>query len=86
MKAIKQLTLLFSLLILTSSLCAQSGKRLKAFSDDNTTYIEELNTFMLSGSSSEDTKKMMKKFTKSWEGKTFSSDKKATIIEVSNKM
>ena len=86
MKAIKKLTLLFSLLILTSSLCAQSGKRLKAFSDDNTTYIEELNTFMLSGSSSEDTKKMMKKFTKSWEGKTFSSDKKATIIEVSNKM
>ena len=51
MKAIKKLTLLFSLLILTSSLCAQSGKRLKAFSDDNTTYIEELNTFMLSGSS-----------------------------------
>ena len=86
MKAIKKLTLLFYLLILTSSLCAQSGKRLKAFSDDNTTYIEELNTFMLSGSSSEDTKKMMKKFTKSWEGKTFSSDKKATIIEVSNKM
>ena len=40
----------------------------------------------MTGSASEDTKKMMKKFSKMWEGKTFSSDKKSSIIDLSNKM
>ena len=45
-----------------------------------------MNTFMLTGSASEYTKKMMKKFSKMWEGNTFSSDKKSSIIDLSNKM
>ncbi|MEC8274030.1 MAG: hypothetical protein VXZ76_04255, partial [Bacteroidota bacterium] len=86
MKAIKKLTFLLSFFILASSIYAQSNKRLRAFTDDNKVFLEEINTFMLTGSASEDTKKMMKKFSKMWEGKTFSSDKKSSIIDLSNKM
>ena len=86
MKAIKKLTFLLSFFILLSSVCAQSNKRLRTFTDDNKVFLEEINTFMLTGSASEDTKKMMKKFSKMWEGKTFSSDKKSSIIDLSNKM
>ena len=86
MKAIKKLTFLLSFFILASSVYAQSNKRLRAFTDDNKVFLEEINTFMLTGSASEDTKKMMKKFSKMWEGKTFSSDKKSSIIDLSNKM
>ena len=86
MKAIKNLTFLCALLLFVSAVHGQSSKRLKQFSDDNSIYIEELNTFMLNGSASEDTKKMMKKFNKLWDGKTFTSDKKVSIIDMSNKM
>ena len=86
MKATKKLTFLFSLFMLVSSVYGQSSKRLKEFSNDNSVYIEELNTFILTGSASEDTKKLMKKFNKMWDGKTFSSDKKSSIISMSNKM
>ena len=80
MKATKKLTFLFSLFMLVSSVYGQSSKRLKEFSSDNSVYIEELYTFILTGSASEDTKKLMKKFNKMWDGKTFSSDKKSSII------
>ena len=86
MNVIKKLTFLLSFFILVSSVYAQSNKRLRAFTDDNKVFLEEINTFMLTGSASEDTKKMMKKFSKMWQGKTFSSDKKSSIIDLSNKM
>ena len=86
MKAIKKLTFLLSFFILVSSVYAQSNNRLKTFSDDNKIFLEEVNTFMLTGSASLETKKMMKKFSKMWEGKTFSLDKKSSIINLSNKM
>ncbi len=86
MKAIKKLTFLLSFFILVSSVYAQSNKRLRAFTDDNKVFLEEINTFMLTGSASEYTKKMMKKFSKMWKGNTFSSDKKSSIIDLSNKM
>ena len=57
--------------ILVSSVYAQSNKRLRAFTDDNKVFLEEINTFMLTGSASEETKKMMKKFSKMWKGNTF---------------
>ena len=74
MKAIKKLTFLLSFLILAFSSYAQSNKRLKAFTDDNKVFLEEINSFMSTGSSSDDTKKIMKNFSKMWQGKTFSSD------------
>ena len=86
MKAIIKLTLLLSFFILVSSVYAQSNKRLRAFTDDNKVFLEEINNFMLTGSASEDIKKMMKKFSKMWEGNTFSLDKKSSIIDLSNKM
>lgn len=86
MKAIKKLTFLLSFLILASSVFAQSNQRLKVFSDDYKVFLEEINSFMSTGSSSDDTKKIMKNFSKMWQGKTFSSDKKSSIIELSNKM
>ena len=61
MKAIKKLTFLLSILILVSSVFAQSNQRLKVFSDDYKVFLEEINSFMSTGSASEDTKKMMKK-------------------------
>ena len=77
MKAIKKLTFLLSFLILASSVFAQSNQRLKVFGDDYKVFLEEINSFMSTGSSSDDTKKIMK---------NFSSDKKSSIIELSNKM
>ena len=86
MKAIKKLSFLLSFFILVSSVYAQSNNRLKTFSDDNKIFLEEVNNFMLTGSASVETKKIMKKFFKMWEGKTFSLDKKSSIINLSNKM
>jgi hypothetical protein len=82
----KKLSILLSFVIIANLSFGQSNKRLKEFSKDHTTYIEELNTFMLSGSASEDTKKMMKTITKLWKGSTFSTDKKEILVDVSNKM
>ena len=84
MKAIKKLTFYF-LFHFSILVYAQSNKRLRAFTDDNKVFLEEINTFMLTGSASEDTK-MMKKFSKMWACNTFSSDKKSSIIDLSNKM
>ncbi len=82
----KKLSILLSFVFLANLSFGQSNKRLKEFSKDHTIYIEELNTFMLSGSASEDTKKMMKMITKLWKGSTFSTDKKEILVDVSNKM
>lgn len=82
----KKISILLTFVILSSIVYAQSNKRLKEFSKEHSVYIEELNTFMLSGSASEDTKKMMKKLTKLWNGSTFSTDKKEILVDISNKM
>ena len=81
-----KLILLIFFLIFTTTSFSQSNKRLKEFSKDKAIYIEELNSFMLSGSPSEETKKMMKMITKKWSSSAFSSDKKQTLIDISNKM
>ena len=46
MKAIKKLTFLLSILILASSVFAQSNQRLRVFSDDYKVFLEEINSFM----------------------------------------
>ena len=86
MKAIVQLTFLLSFFILVSSVYAQSNNRLKEFDNDNEIFLDEINGFMLTGSASLETKKMMKNFSKMWKDNTFSSDKKSSIINLSNKM
>lgn len=82
----KKLTFLIALLCCFTFSNGQSNKRLKEFSKDFSTYIDELNTFMSTGSPSEYRKKMLKVFSKKWKGSDFSSSNKEVIIDISNKM
>ena len=81
----KKIIIILCLSLLVNSVMGQAKKRLRVFTEESGTYLEELSDFMLA-SPSEDGKKLMKEFSKMWKGETFSSDKKQTIYDISNTM
>lgn len=79
--------ILFLILIFfTTNYTFSQSKKIKEFSKESKAYIDDINTFMLSGSPSEDIKKMMKTFSKKWNKDGFSESQKLQIYEVSNLM
>ena len=82
----KKISFLLLFVLVISTAFSQSNKRLKEFSKDNTEYIDELSTFMLSGSPSEHVKKQMKAFSKKWKNDQFSAFQKEAIVGFSNTM
>ena len=84
-KQMKKIIIILCLSLLVNSVMGQAKKRLRVFTEESGTYLEELSDFMLA-SPSEDGKKLMKEFSKMWKGETFSSDKKQTIYDISNIM
>ena len=81
----KKIIIILCLSLLADSVMGQAKKRLRVFTEEPGAYLEELSDFMLS-SPSEDSRKLMKNFSKIWKGETFSSDKKKTIYDISNIM
>lgn len=82
----KQISILLIFLLASTIVQGQSNKRLKEFSKDHSTFIDELNTFILSASPSEFVKKQMKTLSKKWKDDQFSTFQKETIIDFSNRM
>ena len=82
----KHISLLLMFVMVITTAYSQSNKRLKEFSSDHSEYMQQLNSFMLSGSPSEHVKKQMKTFTKKWKDDHFSAFQKETIIGFSNTM
>jgi hypothetical protein len=81
----KKYVLLFVLASFVFSASGQANKRLRAFTEDSETFLEELNGFMLA-SPSEEGKKLMKEFSKQWKKGTFSGEKQQAIYDISNQM
>lgn len=81
----KKIIAILCLSLLAGSVMGQAKKRLREFTKESETYLEELNDFMLA-SPSEEGKKLMNEFGKLWKKETFSSDKKQRIYEISNQM
>lgn len=81
----RKIIIILCLSLLADSVMGQAKKRLREFTKDSETYLEELTDFMLA-SPSEEGKKLMKTFSKLWKGETFSSDKRQTIYTISNQM
>ena len=79
----KRLIYFLFLILISSSISAQSSKKIKSFTEESNVYIEELNTFMLS-SSNEELGKFMKSFSKDWKKGIYSSDKQKSIFDISN--
>ena len=81
----KKIIIILCFSLLADCVLGQAKKRLRVFTEESGTYLEELSSFMLA-SPSEDGKKLMKEFSKVWKGETFNDEKKQTIYDISNIM